>query len=42
MSEDNVAVVEAVIEAQRRRDWEAFPDLYDPKIEWEDVSGLRE
>jgi ketosteroid isomerase-like protein len=40
MSEENIAVVRAVIEAQRREDWEAFPDLYDPEIEWEDVSGL--
>jgi ketosteroid isomerase-like protein len=40
MSQENVEVVRAVLDAQRRRDWEAFPDLYDPEIEWEDVSGL--
>jgi ketosteroid isomerase-like protein len=40
MSEENVEVVRAIVDAQRRRDWEAFPRLYDPEIEWEDVSGL--
>ena len=30
----------AVVEAQRRRDWQAFRRLYDRDIEWEDVSGL--
>jgi ketosteroid isomerase-like protein len=40
MSQENVEVVRAVLDAQRRRDWRAFPDLYDPEIEWEDVSGL--
>ena len=33
-------IVRAVFDAQRRQDWEAFPQLYDPEIEWEDVSGL--
>jgi ketosteroid isomerase-like protein len=36
----NVDVVRAVLEAQRQRDWKAFRRLYDPDIEWEDVSGL--
>jgi ketosteroid isomerase-like protein len=36
----NADVVRAVLEAQRRRDWDAFPRLYDRDIEWEDVSGL--
>jgi ketosteroid isomerase-like protein len=40
MSRDNADVVRAVLEAQRRRDWEAFRGLYHPEIEWEDVSGL--
>src|SRR5262245_27534590 len=40
MSEENVEVVRAVIEAQRKQDWEAFPELYDPEIEWDDVAGL--
>jgi ketosteroid isomerase-like protein len=40
MSEENVEVVRAVLDAQRRQDWEAFPQLYDPEIEWDDVSGL--
>jgi ketosteroid isomerase-like protein len=40
MSQENVEVVRAVFDAQRRQDWEAFPRLYDPEIEWEDVSGL--
>jgi ketosteroid isomerase-like protein len=40
MSEENVEVVRAVLDAQRRQDWEAFPKLYDPEIEWEDVAGL--
>jgi ketosteroid isomerase-like protein len=40
MSRENVEVVRAVFDAQRRRDWQAFPDLYDPEIEWDDVSGL--
>jgi ketosteroid isomerase-like protein len=40
MSRENVEVVRAVFDAQRRQDWETFPRLYDPEIEWEDVSGL--
>jgi len=40
MSQKNVEVVRAVLEAQRLRDWQAFRGLYDPDIEWEDVSGL--
>jgi ketosteroid isomerase-like protein len=40
MSQANANVVRAVVEAQRRRDWQAFRRLYDPDIEWEDVSGL--
>jgi ketosteroid isomerase-like protein len=40
MSQENAKVVRAVIEAQQRRDWPAFRRLYDPDIEWEDVSGL--
>jgi ketosteroid isomerase-like protein len=40
MSQENVAVVRAVLGARRRRDWQAFRSLYDPDIEWEDVSGL--
>jgi ketosteroid isomerase-like protein len=40
VSQGNANVVRAVVEAQRRRDWQAFRRLYDPAIEWEDVSGL--
>jgi ketosteroid isomerase-like protein len=40
MSQENADVVRAVVEAQQRRDWQAFSRLYDPDIEWEDVSGL--
>jgi len=40
MSQENVEVVREVLEAQRRRDWQAFRRLYDPDIEWEDASGL--
>jgi ketosteroid isomerase-like protein len=40
MPQEAVDVVRAVIAAQRRRDWAAFQGLYDPDIEWEDVSGL--
>ncbi len=40
MSQQNVDVVRAVLDAQRQRDWQAFRRLYDPDIEWEDVSGL--
>jgi ketosteroid isomerase-like protein len=40
MSQQNVDVVRAVLEAQRQRNWQAFRRLYDPDIEWEDVSGL--
>ena len=40
MSQENVEIVRAVIEAQQRRDWQAFRKLYDPGIEWQDVSGL--
>jgi ketosteroid isomerase-like protein len=40
MSQQSANVVLAVVEAQRRRDWDAFRRLYDPNIEWEDVSGL--
>jgi len=36
----NVDVVRAVLEAQRTQDWAAFPRLYDPEIEWDDVAGL--
>jgi ketosteroid isomerase-like protein len=40
MSQENVDVVRAALEAQQPRDWKAFPDLYATDIEWEDVSGL--
>jgi ketosteroid isomerase-like protein len=40
MSQENVEVVRDVIEAQQRRDWQAFRTLYDPGIEWRDDSGL--
>jgi ketosteroid isomerase-like protein len=40
MSEENVEVMRAAFEAIRRHDGEAFRRLYDPDIEWEDVSGL--
>jgi ketosteroid isomerase-like protein len=40
MPQANTDVVRAVLDAQRRRDWQAFRELYDPDIEWEDVSGL--
>jgi ketosteroid isomerase-like protein len=40
MSQDAANVVRAVVEAQRRRDWQAFRRLYAPDIQWEDVSGL--
>ena len=40
MSQENVEVVRDVIEAQQRRDWQAFRKLYDPGIEWRDDSGL--
>jgi ketosteroid isomerase-like protein len=40
MSQENANVVRAVVDAQRRRDWQAFRRLYDPDIEWEDASGL--
>lgn len=40
MSQENASVVRAVVDAQRRRDWQAFRRLYDPDIEWEDASGL--
>jgi ketosteroid isomerase-like protein len=35
-----VEIVREVLEARRRRDWQAFRKLYDPDIEWEDASGL--
>lgn len=40
MSQANLDVVRAVVDAQQRRDWQAFRSLYDPDIEWEDASGL--
>jgi ketosteroid isomerase-like protein len=40
MSRENVEVVRAVFDAQRKQDWDAFPQLYDSEIEWEDVAGL--
>jgi ketosteroid isomerase-like protein len=40
MSQENVEIVRAVFDAQRRKDWDAFPHLYDPEIEWDDVAGL--
>jgi ketosteroid isomerase-like protein len=40
MSQENVDVVREVLDAQRRRDWEAFRRLYGPDIEWRDASGL--
>ena len=33
-------IVRAVLDAQRRQDWQAFPALYDPEIEWADASAL--
>ena len=40
MSQENVEVMRAAFEAIRDHDGEAFRRLYDPEIEWEDVSGL--
>jgi ketosteroid isomerase-like protein len=40
MSAGSVEVVRRVFEAQARDDWDSIPELYDPSIEWEDVSGL--
>jgi ketosteroid isomerase-like protein len=40
MAHENANVVRAVVDAQQRRDWQAFRRLYDPDIEWEDASGL--
>ena len=40
MSEENVEVMRAAFEAIMRHNGEAFRRLYDPDIEWEDVSGL--
>jgi ketosteroid isomerase-like protein len=40
MSQENVEIVREVLEAQRRQDWQAFRNLYDPDIAWEDASGL--
>lgn len=40
MSQRNVAVVRSLFEAQARHDLDAIRELYDPSIEWDDVSGL--
>ena len=40
MSRENVEVVRRLFEAQERHDVDAIRELYDPGIEWEDVSGL--
>src|SRR5438046_1096134 len=40
MSQENVEGVRAVVDAQRRRDRDAFPQLGDPEIGWGHVSGL--
>jgi hypothetical protein len=32
MSQENVEIVREVLEAQRRQDWQAFRNLYDPDI----------
>jgi ketosteroid isomerase-like protein len=40
MSQENVAIVLRLSEANDRRDWNAVFDAYAPDIEWEDSSGL--
>ena len=40
MSQENVDVVRRLFEAHARRDEETVRELYDPEIQWEDVSGL--
>ena len=40
MSRENVEIVRRLFEAQARHDLDAIEDLYDPSIEWDDVSGL--
>jgi ketosteroid isomerase-like protein len=40
MSQQNVDVVRAVWEADRRRDWDAVYAAYDGDVVWEDHAGL--
>jgi hypothetical protein len=40
MAHTTADVLRAVLEAQRRRDWQTFRRLYDPDIEWEDVGTV--
>lgn len=40
MSQQNVDVVRRLFDAQARDDLDAIRELYDPTIEWTDVSGL--
>jgi ketosteroid isomerase-like protein len=40
MSQENVDVVRAIWEADRRRDWDAVYEAYDDDVVWEDRAGL--
>jgi ketosteroid isomerase-like protein len=40
MSEENVAIVRGIWDADRRRDREAVSAAYAPDVEWEDNTGL--
>jgi ketosteroid isomerase-like protein len=40
MSQENVDVVRAIWEADRRRDWPSVYASYDPDVVWEDHAGL--
>jgi ketosteroid isomerase-like protein len=40
MSNENVEVVRRLFDAQARNDVDTIRELYDPSIQWDDVSGL--
>ena len=40
MSQENAEVVRRLYDAQARNDLDTIRELYDPGIEWDDVSGL--
>ena len=40
MSQENVEVVRRLFDAQARNDVDTIRELYDPSIQWDDVSGL--
>src|SRR5439155_9178911 len=40
MSEENIEALQRAVEANNRRDYEAFLDEFDPDIEWHGIFGV--